>query len=92
MSKRYFTSILILITYCMATLAFFGVVWSVPQPPAISARKLIPLANWQKQFKITEGKDRGRTVPLISQPDLADDNRWHTRIRGLCQHSLGEKS
>jgi hypothetical protein len=76
MLKRYFTSILILITYCMATSAFFGVVWSVPQPPAISARKLIPLANWQKQFKITEGKDRGRTVPLISQPDLADDNRW----------------
>jgi hypothetical protein len=32
--------------------------------------------SWQKQFKITEGKDRGKIVPLISQPDLADDKRW----------------
>jgi hypothetical protein len=35
-----------------------------------------PLASWRKQFKITEGKDRGRTVPLISQPSLVDDKRW----------------
>jgi hypothetical protein len=76
MSTNYFTAALVLITYSMATSAFISVVWSVPQPPAISARKLIPLASWQKQFKITEGKDRGRTVALISQPDLADDNRW----------------
>jgi hypothetical protein len=76
MSKHYFGPLLILITYCMATSAFVGVVWSVPQPPAISAKELIPLASWQKQFKITEGKDRGRTVSLISQPDLVDDKRW----------------
>jgi hypothetical protein len=60
----------------MATSAFVGVVWSVPQSPAVSAKELIPLASWQKQFKITEGKDRGRTVSLISQPDLVDDKRW----------------
>jgi hypothetical protein len=76
MSKHYFGPLLILITYCMATSAFVGVVWSVPQSPAISAKELIPLASWQKQFKITEGKDRGRTVSLISQPDLVDDKRW----------------
>lgn len=73
---HYFTRILILIAYCMATSAFVGVAWPVPQPPAINARELIPLASWQKQFKITEGKDRGRIVPLISQPDLGDDRRW----------------
>lgn len=66
----------ILIAYCTAASAFIGVAWSVPRPPAISARELIPLASWQKQFKITEGKDRGRIVPLISQPDLGDDRRW----------------
>jgi hypothetical protein len=76
MSKHYFTPTLVLITYCIATLAFIRVAWSVPQPPTINARALIPLASWQKQFKITDGKDRGRIVPLISQPDLADDRRW----------------
>src|SRR5262245_20393501 len=76
MSKNYFAPTLLLLTYCMATSAFIGVAWSVPQPPAINARALIPLASWQKQFKITDGKDRGRIVPLISQPDLADNQRW----------------
>jgi hypothetical protein len=76
MSTNYFTAALVLITYCMATSAFITVAWSVPQPPAINARQLIPLASWQKQFKITDGKDRGRIVPLISRPDLTDDRRW----------------
>jgi len=76
MSKHYFAPTLVLITYCIATSPFIGVAWSVPQPPAINSRELIPLASWQKQFKITDGKDRGRVVPLISQPDLADDKRW----------------
>ena len=75
MSKNY-SPALVLITYCLATSAFIGFAWSVRQPPAINARALIPLASWQKQFKITDGKDRGRIVPLISQPDLADDQRW----------------
>jgi hypothetical protein len=76
MSKHYFTPTLVFITYCVATSAFVGVAWSVPQPREIIARELIPLVSWQKQFEITEGKDRGRIVPLISQPDLADDKRW----------------
>jgi hypothetical protein len=41
-----------------------------------TVRELIPLASWQKQFKITEGKDRGRVVSLISQPDLSNEKRW----------------
>ena len=76
MSKNYFTPTLLVITYCVATSAFIGIAWSVPQPPAINARELIPLASRQKQFKVTDGKDRGRIVPLISQPDPADDQRW----------------
>ena len=76
MSKKYFAPTLVLITYCVATSAFIGVAWSVPQPPAINARELIPLASWQKQFKVTDGKDRGRIVLLMSQPDPADDQRW----------------
>src|SRR5262245_72039 len=76
MSKHYFTPTLVLITYCVATSAFIGSAWSVRQLPAITARALIPLAGSQKQFKSTDGKDRVRIVPLISQPDLADDQRW----------------
>ena len=74
--KELFTPTIIPITYCVATSAFIGIAWSVPQPPAINARELIPLASRQKQFKVTDGKDRGRIVPLISQPDPADDQRW----------------
>src|SRR5262245_65948614 len=76
MSKNHFTPTLVLITYCLAASAFIGIAWSVPQPPAINARDLIPLASRQEQFKVTDGKDRGRIVPLISQPDPADDQRW----------------
>ena len=76
MSKYYFPPTVVLITYYIVTAAFIGVAWSVPQSPAINSRELIPLASWQRQFKITEGKDRGRVVPLISQPDPADDKRW----------------
>jgi hypothetical protein len=76
MSKYYFAPTVVFITYCIATAAFIAVAWSVPQSTAINSRELIPLASWQWQFKITEGKDRGRIVPLISQPYLADDNRW----------------
>jgi hypothetical protein len=36
-------------------------------PYAVTVRELIPLANWQKQFKITDGKDQGRLVPLTFQ-------------------------
>ena len=76
MSKNFFTPTLLVITYCLATSAFIGAAWSIPQPPGINASALIPLASWQRQFKITDGKDLGRIVPLISQPDLADDQRW----------------
>src|SRR4029450_11968660 len=73
---HYFTRILILITYCVATSALVGVAWPLSGPREITVKELIPLVSWQKQFKITEGKDRGKIVPLISQPDLADDKRW----------------
>ena len=50
--------------------------WSLPLPSESPLRELIPLTNWQRQFKITEGKDRGKLVPLTSEPDLTNDKRW----------------
>ena len=40
-------------------------------------RELIPLAAWNKQFTITEGKDRGKVVPLTLHRDSAAAGRWN---------------
>jgi hypothetical protein len=60
----------------VSPLAFASLVRPLPPQSEVTIKKLIPLASWQKQFKITEGKDQGKVVPLTSQPDLADDKRW----------------
>jgi hypothetical protein len=60
---------------CLIT-ALPPVAWSLPLPSESPIRELIPLTNWQRQFKITEGKDRGKLVPLTSEPDLTNDKRW----------------
>jgi hypothetical protein len=51
-------------------------------PPAAIPRHLrlaglIPLANSERQFKIIDGKDRGRLVPLIFQADPGDEKSWN---------------
>jgi hypothetical protein len=57
-------------------LASATVAWSFPMPDEATVRELIPPPSWQKQFRITEGKDRGRVVALISQPDPSNEKRW----------------
>jgi hypothetical protein len=71
-----FPRIVLALIYGLATSVLVGVAWPLPPPREITLRELIPLVRWQKQFKITEGKDRGKIVPLISQPDPADETRW----------------
>ena len=68
--------VLDLVICFLLTLASATVAWSFPMLNEATVRDLIPLASWQKQFKITEGKDRGRVVSLISQPDLSNEKRW----------------
>jgi hypothetical protein len=68
--------IVLAVIYGLAISALVGVAWSLPPPRKAPVRELVPLVRWQKQFKITEGKDRGKIVLLISQPDLADEKRW----------------
>lgn len=36
----------------------------------------MPFAQWQKEFQIMEGKDRGRVVPFALQRDAADEKSW----------------
>ena len=61
---------------CLSISALPPLAWSLPLPSESPLRELIPLANWQKEFKITEGKDRGKVVPLTSEPDVANVKRW----------------
>ncbi|MGH7767071.1 MAG: hypothetical protein ACREQP_06425 [Candidatus Binatia bacterium] len=62
----------------LAMVAAAGGVAAIAPPPAreISIKQLIPLASSQKEFKIIDGKDRGKMVPLIFQADPADEKRW----------------
>ena len=53
-----------------------GTAASVPSFGEISVTELIPLAKWQKQFKITEGADRGKVVPLTFRHDPEKADRW----------------
>jgi hypothetical protein len=48
---------------------------SLPQS-SITVKELIPLARSQKEFKIIDGKDRGKMVPLTIQADPKDEKRW----------------
>jgi len=48
----------------------------VPPAREISVNNLIPLASSRREFKIIDGKDRGKTAALVFQSDPADDKRW----------------
>ena len=48
---------------------------SLPQS-SVTVKELIPLARSQKEFKIIDGKDRGKMVPLTIQADPKDEKRW----------------
>jgi hypothetical protein len=58
----------------LLVLAFASTARPLP-PQEVTVKELIPLASWQKQFKITAGKDRGKLVPLTSQPDITDQRK-----------------
>ena len=61
---------------CLCTSAVVRMAWGFPATHQVTITELIPLASWQKQFKITEGKDRGKLVPLSFRHDPGPDQRW----------------
>ncbi|HEY3305868.1 MAG TPA: hypothetical protein VGL70_20265 [Candidatus Binatia bacterium] len=67
---------IVLILAIMA--AGWGAAPALAVPPAreVSLKQLIPLASSRREFKIIDGKDRGKMVPLIFQSDPADEKRW----------------
>ena len=74
--KRFVSSVLALIAY-VSTPALAGTSAPLPAQRAVSLKELIPLSTWDKQFKITDGKDRGKTVPLTFHRDPAKEGRWN---------------
>ncbi|MEA2658179.1 MAG: hypothetical protein QOF64_764, partial [Candidatus Binatota bacterium] len=68
-------TIFILIVY-ISVPASAGIVLA-PSPQDVSLKQLIPLSTWNKQFKITEGKDRGKVVPLTLHRDRGKQGRWN---------------
>lgn len=56
--------------------AAFGLLGIAPPAREVSVKQLIPLASSQREFKIIDGKDRGKMVPFIFQADPADGKRW----------------
>ena len=57
-----------------ATLAGITPERSLPQQ--VTATELIPFTSSKKEFKIIDGKDQGRLVPVTFQADPTDEKRW----------------
>ena len=70
--RRALCLILILVLCGSAAVAFAG----SAALPSTEVNDLIPLGTWHKQFKITDGKDRGKIVPLTLQAD-PQQGRWN---------------
>ncbi len=59
-----------------ATTTLAGITAPLPLPQRVTATELIPLTSSQKEFKIIDGKDQGRLVPVTFQVDSTDEKRW----------------
>jgi hypothetical protein len=59
--------IVLVLTAVLCATVFGNPIGALAAPSGVTVRELIPLANWQKQFKITDGRDQGKLVPLTFQ-------------------------
>ena len=71
---RRIAGLVLALAVCLSTPALAGIALA---PQADSLSQLIPLTTWDKQFKITEGKDRGRVVPLTLRRDQEKAGHWY---------------
>ncbi|MGH7926381.1 MAG: hypothetical protein ACREQV_01110 [Candidatus Binatia bacterium] len=73
---RLVSMILSFVVY-VSTPALAGIAVPLPSLHDISLKELIPLAAWNKQFTMTEGRDRGKVVPLTFRRDSATPGHWN---------------
>ena len=59
-----------------ATTTLAGITTPVSLSRRVTAAELLPLTSSQKEFKIIDGKDQGRFVPVTFQADSTDEKRW----------------
>lgn len=71
-----FSAIRVFFVFALSVSLFVAPAWPFPFQQDVSVAELIPFARWQKQFKITEGTDRGRVVPLSFRHDPQRADRW----------------
>jgi len=70
-------SIVLVFSVLLSSPILAGTSATLPPDKDVRLNNLIPLSTWDKQFKITEGKDRGKTVPLTFHSDPAKEGRWN---------------
>jgi len=68
------------VIFFVSTPVLANVYVSLRSRPDVSLGELLPLSTWKKQFEITEGKDRGKIVPLTLQHDRETAGRWDLRF------------
>jgi hypothetical protein len=84
--------IVFLVALSAATATLAGIVPQLPLTQHIAASKLIPFASSQREFKIIDGKDQGRLVPVTFQADPADEKRWKLSFGDYGRISLRSSS
>jgi hypothetical protein len=70
-------SIVLVGVFLLSSPALAGTSAPLTSVKDVSLQELIPLEVWNKQFKITEGKDRGKVVPLTLHRDQAKEGQWN---------------
>ena len=74
--QRLVSIVLVFIAY-ISTAALAGITEPLRSPKEVKLKELIPLATWDKQFKITDGKDQGKIVSLTLHRDPANETQWN---------------
>jgi hypothetical protein len=68
--------IVLVVAFLLATATLAGTEPQLSLRQHVTATELIPLTSSQKEFKINDGKDQGRLVPVTFQADPTDEKRW----------------
>ena len=80
------------VSLLLSTATLAGIAPQLPLPLHVTPSNLIPLTSSQKEFKIIDGKDQGRLVPLTFQADSTDEKRWKLSFGDYGRISLRSSS
>jgi hypothetical protein len=84
--------IVLIVALLVATSTLAGLAPPPSLPQRVTAAELIPLTSSHKEFKIIDGKDQGRLVPLTFQADPGDEKRWKLSFGDYGRISLRSSS